>query len=70
MANETASTKIESFELIECDQCDGLAIDGPPSLSVENARLLLWRRCLDAGWSEAKTTRYLNRVIPLTSTQA
>lgn len=35
-------------------------------MSTGDARLLLWRRCKDAGWSDNKTANYINRVLPFT----
>jgi hypothetical protein len=37
----------------------------PAKLSVEDARKLLYQRCIDAGWGKAKATMYLNRHLPL-----
>lgn len=36
-----------------------------PKLTTADARLLLWQRCRDAGWSIGRTTKYLNRMIPI-----
>ncbi len=42
-----------NFELVELE----------PMMSTDDARLLLYQRCLDAGWTRAKATRYINRVL-------
>ncbi len=34
------------------------------ALNRDEARLFLYQRCLDAGWTRAKATRYLNKVLP------
>ncbi len=59
MEAETTRAAAELYDLVEELGWDELR------LTVEDARLLLYRRCLDAGWSETKTARYMNKVLPL-----
>lgn len=70
MASETARELVEEWldedAYITCDDCP-MEYSAPSTLnlSVPDARLLLYQRCIDAGWTVAKTARYLNRVLPL-----
>ena len=55
----------EFFDSLELCDCGKDAISLEPTLSVEDARLLLNRRLIDCGWKRAKIDRYLNTHLPI-----